>query len=382
MLRAAGVDPNRRVSMPVHSDLDAAIMFCSRVRSQTPDATLIRSLVKGGGEECHSSLASFPIDHSPARGCFAQNRTLGSEVRMIRFPLARLLRPIIAAVSTSAALLVVLSPAVLATSLSDAQRLVREREQVSEAVQFGSHARLAVAEHWVETGRPLPSAAASDYLQASMLADPDKAVEAIEIRKGTVIITLGGKALPSLAGQVVAISLCEDVEKPYMAVFACGQAICPPSARAVPHVPPAFALTTLDNDRLPAQCRGEGAAYLNGMQNADNGDPVAQAEWAAVLWDGQAVPRDRKNALERARASAGAGNPVGMWILGLFHLHGDPEVLRADRVQAQAWFMRSAQRGFANGVAARDELHALLTPEDRQQAQALVDNHALDQGSD
>jgi TPR repeat protein len=63
---------------------------------------------------------------------------------------------------------------------------------------------------------------------------------------------------------------------------------------------------------------------------------------------------------------------MGMWALGVFLFRGEGEAIAADRVQAYAWFLRSAALGFERGVAARDEVHALLTPEERQRAEALA----------
>lgn len=254
----------------------------------------------------------------------------------------------------------------------DAVELYRQRTQVSEAVNFGSEVKFAVAEHWVVTGTPLPDAAAFPELRPEQLANPDRGVERIEIRNGTLIITLGGNVDAALAGQVVAVSLCRDAGKDYLPVFACGQDICPPSARAVPGGEPAFTLTTLENDVLPASCRGHGRAYLNGMKAMERGEPLAQAEWATVLWDGQAVPEDRQRALDLARASAGAGNAFGMWALGSFLARGEPDLLPADLVQAYAWFLRSAAQGLDRGIAARDELRGILTPEQLAQAEALA----------
>jgi len=270
------------------------------------------------------------------------------------------------------ALALMLAAVMPAQNPVDALRLQRQREQVAQAVNVSSAARLAVAEHWVVAGVPLPDAAAFPDLPAEALADPAKGVERIEVRHGTLVITLGGAVDEALTGQVVAISLCQEAERPHMHVFACGQDVCPPHARAVAGAQPAFTLTSLDNDVLPASCRGQGRVYLAGLQAMERGEPLAQAQWATVLWDGQAVPQDRHRALELARASAAAGDAFGFWVLGAFHLRGEPELLAVDPVQAYAWFLKSAALGLDRGIAARDEVHGLLTAEQRAQAEAIA----------
>jgi hypothetical protein len=234
----------------------------------------------------------------------------------------------------------------------------RMRTQTSGAVAVLAGTQLGVTEFWFDHGR-MPADAAAMRVSPEALTRPARGVERIEVRGGTVVATLGGEDVPpSLAGSVVAKSPCLDEQD--MIHWVCGHGVCGPGQRAAPGAPPAFLLTTVPRDWLPASCRGPGPDLLALRDAALRGEPDAEANWGALLWDGQMLPADRAEGLRLLRKAAAAASPDGMAILGYALFLGDPDLLPRDFDEAHQWLTRAIEAGQPRAGALREELERAM----------------------
>ena len=80
---------------------------------------------------------------------------------------------------------------------------------------------------------------------------------------------------------------------------------------------------------------------------AEQGDPVAQVNLAALYGSGEGVPQDWGEAVRWLRRAADQGHAPGQSALGLLYREG-LGVLRNDAAAAQ-WFRRAADQGDASG---------------------------------
>ncbi|HRQ64021.1 MAG TPA: pilin [Xanthomonadaceae bacterium] len=250
----------------------------------------------------------------------------------------------------------------------------RMRTQTSEAFQALSDARLEAAMFWLDNGR-MPADAAAVRLTPESLTRPDRFVERIEVRSGTVVATLGGERVAKgLAGTVLAISPC--LGEGDMIEWACGFDVCGPGQRAAQGAPPAFELTTVPFAALPASCRGLGPELLALRDAALRGEADAEANWGALLWDGQMLPADRAEGLRLLRKAAAAASPDGMAILGYALFQGDPDLLPRDYDEAHHWLTRAIEAGQPRAGALREELERAMRS--RQPGQARLAEGAID----
>lgn len=249
----------------------------------------------------------------------------------------------------------------------------RARGQTIEAMNLSADFRMGVMETWLDRSRLPRDASETAGIVDAMLARPEMGVERIEVRGGTIVLFFGGdRIVPQLRKQVLAISPCFDADD--MIQWSCGQAVCAPGLRAAQGAPPAFTLTTLQGNWLPASCRGPGPEALALRDDAAQGNFEAQASWAALLWDGQITPMQRGEAVRLARSAAGNGSAQGMAILGYMLSQGDPEVLEPDAVEAHVWFSRAIAAGHPKAQGLRDQLEHGMSDEQRTEAQARAGN--------
>lgn len=97
-----------------------------------------------------------------------------------------------------------------------------------------------------------PADAAEAGIPADKSARPDLGVASIEVRSGTIVLTLGGDTDDRLKGLVIGISPCGNAEQ---AIWACGVAACPSMMPPSNDGPTASAITTVARELLPARCR-------------------------------------------------------------------------------------------------------------------------------
>lgn len=271
---------------------------------------------------------------------------------------------------SSAVLLSVLvvSP-VLAVDPLQAGKLVEQRKQLFEAWSYAMNVQADLILFQVENGR-WPNDASEMDLPATATASPEQGVSELRIDHGTIVVTLGGQIDASMEGEVLAISPC--VKGDAIPTFACGQSVCAQTTLAVEGAPTGYSLTTLDNEKLPAACRGPGADIMRVWSAARKGDPDAEAQMAAILVVGQAAVVDRREALHFVRHAAEKGQPAAQGLLGALYEEGVEGELEPDLVSAYVWFTRSEKSGLEAATAYRKRLASRLSPAQLEKAKEML----------
>jgi hypothetical protein len=265
----------------------------------------------------------------------------------------------------------VVAGASIAAGPLDAVALYREREAISEAISFASEIKLAISEFYIENQR-FPKDAAELGSPGSALSAPDRGVASIRVDAGTLVVTLGGDAVRTLHGKVVATSPCLGADA-VVPEFVCGYAQCPVDTLVVPEAPQNFRLTTLTNDQLPASCRGQGDRIDYAIGLAKAGNLEASGHWGAALIKGRELPRDVPEGLRILHEAAERGGSFAMALLGDFHAIGVPGHIEVDDVTAYYWFARARDSGgWPGATAAVAELERRMSASEVAEAQARI----------
>lgn len=255
------------------------------------------------------------------------------------------------------------------TGLMDRFGEYRARSALSEVHAAASTPRLAVSEFWLNRSRMPVDADELEAASPGATRSLVSSIERIEIRGGTVVMELGSQAGRALRGQVLALSPCLSARQGIE--WVCGMAVCMPPLLAAPGAPPAFSLTTMADESLPASCRGPGREVLLHRDRAEAGDIDGRTMWAAFHWDGHFVPRDPEFALREAREAARAGSAGAMGLLGHIFAHGD-EQMQPDLLQAHMWLERAIGAGHPTARGMRSELEARMDAAQLEEARAAA----------
>jgi TPR repeat protein len=107
-------------------------------------------------------------------------------------------------------------------------------------------------------------------------------------------------------------------------------------------------------------------------EHAEAGWPEAQTALGLALLNGQTIAHDAKKAVEYFRKAAEQDDPFAQYFLGQAYQQGSG--VKADPIQAMAWFILAASHGHAKAVAERDNRLSALSSSDRHSAFIRVGN--------
>jgi len=127
------------------------------------------------------------------------------------------------------------------------------------------------------------------------------------------------------------------------------------------------------NRALAALQRGETGSAVDHLRAAVDLQPDHRSAHGAlgdVLLRGEGVAPDVEAGLAHLRRAGTLGSADAAYQLGYLYAKGE-RVLR-DLVEALAWFERGARQGHEPSIAARDALAAMLTPEQRADAESRI----------
>ncbi|MEM6484357.1 MAG: pilin [Pseudomonadota bacterium] len=127
--------------------------------------------------------------------------------------------------------------------------------QVSEGLSLSAAARTAVAESFLNTGRA-PADRRSAGMSPNATDTSGKYVQSVDIQSGTIIVTYGNDAAPSLQGKSLALQPYRTQDDAL--TWLCGNAAPNFNAGISPlaqTAPRAAASTTVPNSVLPRQCK-------------------------------------------------------------------------------------------------------------------------------
>lgn len=115
-----------------------------------------------------------------------------------------------------------------------------------------------------------------------------------------------------------------------------------------------------------------GLAHERWLDCARTGSARCQYALARLLEEGHGAPPAPGEALRWYRLAAAQDDPEALMRLGFLFAIGNDDVPQ-DPVQAWAWFARAAAIGVPQAAGNRDRVGALLTEEERREAERRAD---------
>jgi TonB family protein len=103
---------------------------------------------------------------------------------------------------------------------------------------------------------------------------------------------------------------------------------------------------------------------------AEANDLSGQAHLAALYYMGNGVPQDDSQAARWARKAAERNSPLAQHLLSLMYLDG--RGMPADALQAIMWHTLAVKQDYGAAVAAKAQVEAKTTPEQRRDAEKLA----------
>ena len=108
------------------------------------------------------------------------------------------------------------------------------------------------------------------------------------------------------------------------------------------------------------------------IQQANQGNAIAQCSIGVMYGTGRGVPQDDVQAVKWFRLAADQGFAEAQFNLG--GMYGSGQGVPQDFVQAHMWFNLAAAQGNENGKKGRDLVAKKMTPQQIAQAQELARN--------
>ncbi|WP_306604579.1 ankyrin repeat domain-containing protein [Azonexus sp.] len=151
-----------------------------------------------------------------------------------------------------------------------------------------------------------------------------------------------------------------------------------------PPLPPEYAADFITDKKKEKEARKQANAAIRGdinafemlVTDAQNGDPIAQAELGRIYTVGINVPQDHKAAFEWTQKAADHGLPRALYNLGLNYQMGNG--VEKNLIKAEEYYRLSADKGFARAQLTLGLMYRNGNPvaQDYQRSLALIQSAA------